>query len=116
MGSMEENELLRYVHNIVNMLSLDISNGGMKDKGGNIMKSAKDLKKIYDEWKHIDNLYNGEKSNWNDILSSLRYIEFKLEKLVIRKDDNRVFIDYVRLKMIEDIKKEENRVLKKIPK
>lgn len=78
------------------------------------MKSAKDLKKIYDEWKHIDNLYNGEKSDWEEILSSLQYIIYKLENLRLRNDDNRMFCVYIRRKMLEDIKKEEERIFRKV--
>lgn len=78
------------------------------------MKSVNDLKKFYDEWQHIDNLYNGEKSNWEEIYETLRYIRYKLENLVLRKDDNRLFCSYIRRKMVGDIKAEEDRIIRKI--
>lgn len=77
------------------------------------MKSAKDLQKLYCKWKRIDGMYNGEKSDWREIHSCLWAIEFELSTLTLRKDENLLFCDYVRLKMLEDIRYEKNRVAAK---
>lgn len=77
------------------------------------MKAVKELKGLYDAWRHIDNLYHGEKSNWGEIYDKLWCIEDKLRRLKFRNDENRLFYDYIRRKMVDDIEREEIRVIKK---
>lgn len=74
------------------------------------MKSADDLKKIYDKWQYIDNMYRGDKSDWREIHSQLWSLESKLSRMIIRKDHNLLFCDYVRRKMLSDVKDERLRL------
>lgn len=74
------------------------------------MKSANDLKKLYEKWKHIDTMYKGEKSDWEEIHSKLWALEYEIRELVIRKDDNLLFCDYIKRKLLEDIRYEKHRL------
>lgn len=74
------------------------------------MKSAKRLKEMYDKWQHIDAMYKGEKSDWREIHSQLLSLEFNLKELILRKDDNLLFCEYIKRKLLEDIKEERYRL------
>lgn len=75
------------------------------------MKGAADLKVMYDKFKHIDaKMCGAEKTDWRDVWESLFALESKIKDVKIRHDENCIFCEWIKRKLLEDVRNERIRI------